>query len=77
LTGLAEFGLCPIYSVDIIRLKWLIEELDWHLHCIENLGRRTNLWDLNIVAVPLAGCNPVAISSAWTCSKLMPANSLA
>jgi hypothetical protein len=33
--------------------------LDGPLHCIKNLDRRTNLWDLNKVAVPLAGCNPV------------------
>ena len=46
-------------ATNIIRLKWLIEKLDRPLHCIQNLGRRPNLWDLNKVAVPLAGCNRV------------------
>jgi hypothetical protein len=40
LTGLAEFGVRSIYNLDIIRLKWLIEELDRPLHCIYAHVRR-------------------------------------
>jgi len=28
LASLAEFGVCSLDNVDIVRLKWLIEELD-------------------------------------------------
>jgi hypothetical protein len=42
LTGFAEFGVRSIYNLDIIQLKWLIEELDRPLHCIKNLDRRPN-----------------------------------
>jgi hypothetical protein len=59
LTGLAEFGVRSICNVDIIRLKGLIKELDPPLHCVQNLDLRASLWDLNKVAVFLAGCNPV------------------
>ena len=64
MTGLAEFGVRSIYNLDIIRLKWLIEELDRLLHCIKNLDRRPNSWDLNKVAVTLAACDPVERSYA-------------
>ena len=51
--------MCSIYNFDIVRLKRLIEELERPLHCIKNFSCRTDLWDRNKVAGPLAACNPV------------------
>jgi Protein of unknown function (DUF3363) len=76
LAGLGEFGVHSIYNLDIFRLKRIVEELDRPLHRIENLRRRPNLWDLNKVAVPLAGCNPVeaqitAVGATWLDRQLV------